>query len=36
MSDSNELKNNIVYKLIVENFLKENYNWNEMYIKYII
>lgn len=30
MSDSNELKNNIVYKLIVENFLKENYNWNEM------
>ena len=30
MSDSTELKNNIVYKLIVENFLKENYNWNEM------
>lgn len=30
MVDSNELKNNTVYKLIVENNLKSNYNWDEM------
>jgi hypothetical protein len=30
MSFTEKLKNNIIYKLIVENFLKENYNWKEM------
>ena len=25
-----KLKNNIIYKLIVEDILKENYNWKEM------
>ena len=30
MVDSNELKNNTVYKLIVENNLKSNYNWDEV------
>ena len=27
---SNNLKDNIIYKLIIENNLKEKYNWNEM------
>lgn len=30
MTDLNELKNNTIYKLIVENVLKERYNWDEM------
>lgn len=30
MSFKEKLKNNIIYKLIVENFLKDNYNWKEM------
>ena len=30
MSCKEKLKNNIIYKLIVEDFLKENYNWKEM------
>lgn len=30
MTDLNELENNIVYKLIVVNNLKEKYDWNEM------
>ena len=30
MTDLNELQNNIVYKLIVVNNLKEKYDWNEM------
>jgi len=29
MSDIN-IKDNIIYKLIVEDNLKEKYNWNEM------
>ena len=29
MSDIN-IKENIIYKLIVEDNLKEKYNWNEM------
>ena len=30
MSCIEKLKNNIIYKLIVEDILKENYNWKEM------
>ena len=30
MSKSNIIENNIIYKLIVENFLKDKYDWNEM------
>jgi hypothetical protein len=30
MSCLEKLKNNIIYKLIVEDILKENYNWKEM------
>ena len=30
MSESDELKDNIIYKLIVLDILKEKYNWNEM------
>ena len=30
MKDSNELENNIVYKLIVLNNLEEKYNWEEL------
>ena len=30
MTDSNELENNIVYKLIVSDDLKEKYNWKEL------
>jgi hypothetical protein len=30
MTDSNELENNIVYKLIVLNNLEEKYNWEEL------
>ena len=30
MSDSNDIKNNIVYKLIVDDILKEKYDWKEM------
>jgi hypothetical protein len=30
MTDLNELQNNIIYKLIVVNNLKEKYDWNEM------
>jgi hypothetical protein len=30
MADSNELENNIVYKLIVLNNLEEKYNWEEL------
>ena len=30
MSESDDLKDNIIYKLIVLDVLKEKYNWNEM------
>lgn len=30
MSDSKKLESNIIYKLIVLNNLKDNYNWKEM------
>ena len=30
MSCIEKLKNNIIYELIVEDILKENYNWKEM------
>ncbi len=30
MSEIDELKDNIVYKLIVLDVLKEKYNWSEM------
>ncbi len=30
MTDSNELENNIIYKLIVLDNLKEEYNWKEL------
>ena len=30
MSETEELKDNIIYKLIVLDVLKEKYNWNEM------
>lgn len=30
MSDSNDIKNNIIYKLIVDDILKEKYDWKEM------
>ncbi len=30
MSEINELKNNIIYKLIVLDNLKEKYDWKEM------
>ena len=30
MSCIEKLKNNIIYKLIVEDNLKDNYNWKEM------
>jgi hypothetical protein len=30
MSEINELKNNIIYKLIVLNDLKEKYDWKQM------
>jgi hypothetical protein len=30
MSDSNDIKKNIIYKLIVDDILKEKYDWKEM------
>ena len=30
MSESEELKNNVIYKLILLNSFKEEYNWKEM------
>lgn len=30
MSELDDLKNNIIYKLIIINDLKEKYNWNEV------
>jgi hypothetical protein len=30
MTEINELKNNIIYKLIVLNDLKEKYDWKQM------
>jgi hypothetical protein len=30
MSESEELKNNLIYKLIVLDSFKEEYNWKEM------
>jgi hypothetical protein len=30
MSESEELKNNLIYKLIVLDTFKEEYNWKEM------
>lgn len=30
MSESEDLKNNLIYKLIVLDNLKEQYNWNEV------
>ena len=30
MLESDDLKDNIIYKLIVLDVLKEKYNWNEM------
>lgn len=30
MSESDDLKNNVIYKLIVVDTLKEEYNWNEV------
>ena len=30
MSETEELKDNIIYKLLVLDVLKEKYNWNEM------
>ena len=30
MSEIDELKDNVVYKLIVLDVLKEKYNWSEM------
>ena len=30
MSDLNQVEDNIVYKLIVLDIVKDKYNWNEM------
>lgn len=30
MSDSNDVTSNIVYKLIVDDILKEKYDWKEV------
>ena len=30
MSQTEELKDNIIYKLLVLDVLKEKYNWNEL------
>ena len=30
MSEPDDLKNNVIYKLIVVDTLKEEYNWNEV------
>lgn len=30
MSKSNEIESNIIYKLIVKDFLKDKNNWNEL------
>ena len=30
MSESNDIKNNIAYKMIVLNDIKNEYNWNEV------
>jgi hypothetical protein len=30
MSEKEEIKDNIIYKLIVLDVLKEKYNWNEL------
>lgn len=30
MSETEELKDNIIYKLLVLDVLKEKYNWNEL------
>ena len=30
MSESNEMKNNIVYKLIILDIIKEKYDWKKM------
>lgn len=30
MSELDDIKNNIIYKLIIKNDLKEKYNWDEM------
>ena len=30
MSETNMMENNIIYKLIVLEIIKEKYNWNEM------
>ena len=35
MMEIDNLKDNIIYKLIISDVLKEKYNWIEMYI-YII
>lgn len=29
-SESNDIENNIIYKLIVKDIIKDKYNWNEM------
>jgi hypothetical protein len=30
MSESDNIENNIIYKLIVKDVLKEKYDWNQM------
>ena len=30
MSETNMMENNIIYKLIVLEIIKDKYNWNEM------
>jgi hypothetical protein len=30
MSDLNKIKDNVIYKLIVDEVLKTSYNWEEM------
>lgn len=30
MTDLNKIKDNVIYKLIVDDVLKESYNWDEM------
>ena len=30
MTDLNKIKVNVIYKLIVDDVLKESYNWDEM------
>ena len=30
MTDLNKIKDNVIYKLIVDEVLKESYNWEEM------